>query len=69
MDPTSGFIVVVGGKVIRIFRNVYEYQINADLLREKLKFASQDSVRQRLQQQLVEAEEAFLTCKKLYLKD
>ena len=66
-DPSSGFILVLGGRIVRVFRNIPGYEIAIDALTSKLKYASQESIRQRLQQQLDDAQKVLSACKAHYI--
>lgn len=65
-DPSSGFVLVLGGRIVRVYRNIPGYEIAIDALKEKLKYASQESIRQRLQQQLDDAQKMLSACKLQY---
>ncbi|XP_055343542.1 LOW QUALITY PROTEIN: transducin beta-like protein 2 [Paramacrobiotus metropolitanus] len=66
LDPTSGFVLVIGGRVVRVFRNLVGLEVAVEALKESLKFASQDSVRSRIQGQMEAAETALQACRKKF---
>ena len=62
LDPSSGYILAIGGRIVRVLRNTPGYEITIATLKEKLKYATQDSIASRLTQQLDDAEKILSKC-------
>ncbi|OQV17498.1 Transducin beta-like protein 2 [Hypsibius exemplaris] len=63
LDPSSGYIITIGGRLVRVFRNTIGYEITIATLKDKLTYATQDSISQRLQQQLEDTQKVLSACK------
>lgn len=60
-DINSRFLVSTGDRAIRVFHNVIGYRATIQDMQTMLKKASNDGVKQRLEQQITDAENALKT--------